>query len=249
MDEKKASIIGAVATSAINLATLSLPETTAGIFSAISPIVQGAIERGLSTMGAARLSDREKHRIGSTVWWATRVIEDNLRVGKNVMQSQIDQERIDAFVESVFRAASEDAQEKKDKAYGVFLGNFAFQDKFDGGALFTMAQIIKELSLDELLLIAALNGRPGMNYEEIFKKFEQDGDLRCGEMVGFFTRLRNLGLVIRVLPISMASGIGCLKLSARGEALCDLAKLQEIDPEQYNSLRQYLDLFAKPAES
>lgn len=111
-----------------------------------------------------------------------------------------------------------------------------------------MAQIIKNLSLDELLLIAVLNGRPGMNYEEFFKKLEQDGDLRCGEMVGYFTRLRNLGLTIRVLPISMASSIGCLKLSALGEALCDLANLQEIDPEQYNSLRQYLDLFAKSAE-
>lgn len=126
MDEKKASIISAATTFAINLAALSLPESTLGVFAAISPVVQVAIERGLSAIGADRLPDREMRRIGSTTLWAKRVVEENLRERKKVMQSQIDQEEIDAFVESVFRAASEDAQEKKDKAYGVFGGNFAF---------------------------------------------------------------------------------------------------------------------------
>lgn len=246
MDERNASVVSAVITSVINLATLSLPESASGVFSAISPAVQLAIERSLSAIGAARLSDREKLRIGSAVWWASRTVEENRRAGKIVMQPQIDQAEMSALVESVFRAASEDSQEKKDRAYGVFLGNFAFQDRFDGGALFAMAKIVKDLSLDELLLIAALNGRPGMNYEEIFKKLEREGDLRCGEMVGYFTRLRNLGLTIRVAPVSLGSSIGNLKLSALGEALCDLARLREIDPEQCDALGQYLNLLSKP---
>ena len=86
-----------------------------------------------------------------------------------------------------------------------------------------------------------------MNYEDIFRKLDGEGDLRCGELMGYFTRLLNLGLTVKVLPISARSSIGNLKLSALGEALCDIAKLREIDPEQCDALGQYLNLFAKPA--
>ena len=245
MGEKAAAISVAI-TSAINLATLSLSESSSRVVSAISPMMQLAIECGLSAIGPNRLSEREKYRVGSAVWWASKVAEDNIRAGRSVSQQQFEQDDLTALVESLFRAASEDSQEKKDMAYGAFLGNFAFQDQFDGGALFAMARILKDLSFDELLLMASLDGRPGMNYESFYKKLDQEGDLRCGEMIGYFVRLRNLGLTVRVVPITLGSNIGNLKLSALGEALCHMAMLDDLDPEQLESLRGYLDLFAKP---
>ena len=206
-----------------------------------------AIERSLSAIGASRLSERERFRIGSSVFWAAQVAEENSRAGKMVQQGQFAQDDMTTLVESVFRAASEDSQEKKGKAYGTFLGNVAFQNQVDGGALFAMAKILKDLSFDELLLIAALKGRPEMYYEPFFQKLNQEGNLRCGEMVGYFVRLHNLGLTIRVRPISMSEIIGNLKLSALGDALCDMANLCEMDPEQRDELRKYLDTYAKPA--
>lgn len=247
MNEKQSSALGAVITSALNVASLSLSESSASVFAAISPMVQTAIEMSLLAIGTSRLSDREKFRAGVAVWQATSVAKENLVAGKKILQDWMDQEGLAAMIESVFRAAAEDSQEKKEKAYGAFLGNFAFQNKFDAGALFTMAKMLKEMSMDELLLIAALKGRPGMNYESFYKKLDQEGDLKCGEMVGHFMRLRNLGIVVRVVPISLGSTVGNLKLSALGEAFCDLAKLYDIDPVACDALRKYLDLYAKPA--
>jgi len=247
MDDKKSAVISAAITSAINMASLALSDGVSGVISAISPMVQLAIERGLSAIGAGRMSEREQTRIGSAVYWAAQVVEENSRAGRIIQQSQFTQDDMSILVESIFRAVSEDSQEKKEKAYGALLGNFAFQNKFDAGALFTMAKMLKEMSLDELLLIAALKGRPGMNYEAYYKKLDQEGDLKCGEMVGHFMRLRNLGIVVRVVPISLGSTVGNLKLSALGEAFCDLAKLYDIDPVACDALRAYLDLYAKPA--
>ena len=246
MDDKQATLISAAAVSAINFASLSLTEDFTILFSAISPIVQVAIERGLHAIGANRLSDREKLRIGSAVWWAHKVAEENINSGKFIKLNQYEGDDVTSLVESIFRAASEDSQEKKDMAYGAFLGNFAFQDQFDRGALFSMARILKDLSYDELLLIAALSGQSGRNYEPFYEKLDNEEDLRCGEMVGYFVRLRNLGITKRVAPFRLGSSIGNLKLSALGEELCSQARLCDMDVEECESLRSYINMIARP---
>lgn len=249
MDEKQSQLISASVASAINVVSLSLTDSSVGVFSAVSPLVQVAIENSLLAIGAKRLSEREKRRIGSTVWWACKVAKDNISSGKTILHDQFEEDDVTALIESVFRAASEDCQEKKDQAYGSFLGNFSYQNQFDGGALFTMATILKDLSYDELLLIAALYGQPVKNYESIYQKLVQEGDLRCGEMVGAFTRLCNLGIIKRVAPFFVGSNIGNIQLSALGEELCRQARLCDLDVVECDTLKNYISLFAKPADS
>lgn len=247
MDDKQAQLISASVASAINVVSLSLTDSSVGVFSAVSPLVQVAIENSLLAIGAKRLSGREKLRIGSAVWWACKVAEENINSGLTIKHDQFEEDEVTALIESVFRAASEDCQEKKDQAYGSFLGNFAFQDHFDRGALFSMAKILKDLSYDELLLIAALNGESGKNYESFYEKLAREDDLRCGEMVGYFVRLGNLGITKKVAPFVLGSNIGNIQLSALGKELCRQARLCDMDAEQCEALRRYINTFARPA--
>ncbi len=246
MDSKEASIVSAAITSALGLASLSLPDETASVFSVMLPSVQSAIDMGLSTIGLDRLSHREQYRVGSVVWWALKIAKENEQAGRTVLQTEFNQGDVNSLVEALFRAAAEDSQELKDRAYGCLLGNFAYQDKFDSGALFPMAKMLKEMSVDELLLLAALKGRPAMNYELIYERLEHDGSLREGEMFGYFARFRSRGLTARVKPVSSSSYIGNIMISALGDVFCDLADLQEIDSVQCDEMRGYLDVYARP---
>ena len=242
MEDKTTAYISASITSALGVASLSLSDETAQIFSMIAPSIQTAIDFALSTIGSTRFSKREQVRIGSAVWWALKVAEENVHAGKRILQVRFDQTEVNSVVETIFRAAIEDSQELKDRAYGTLLGNFVYQDKFDGGALYSIAKILRDLSFDELLLIAALKDLPAMNYEMLYTKLEKDGDLVAGELVGHFSRLKDLGLIVRVFPVSLGSFIGNLQLSAMGEALCDIADLERLAPKQVESLCGYLKL-------
>lgn len=242
MDSKTTEYISASIASALGVAALSLPDETARVFSMIAPSIQTAIDSALSTIGSTRCSKRERVRIGSAVWWALKVAEENVNAGKRILQIDFDQADVNSLVEVLFRAAMDDSQELKNQAYGSLLGNYVYQDKFDGGALYSIAKILRDMSFDELLLIAALMEQPAMNYEMLYTKLEKDGDLVAGELVGHFSRLKDLGLIVRVFPVSLGSVIGNIRLSAMGEALCGIADLVRLAPKQVENLQGYLRL-------
>ncbi|MBO6237663.1 MAG: hypothetical protein J6N50_02620 [Bacteroidales bacterium] len=243
MTNEKASDISAAVMATINLATLSLSSEASGILSAFSPVIQNGIQRVLTTIGPSKLTDREKVRVGASVHWAIKAIEEHRNAGHSALQDQFDAKTIDALIESLFRAASEDSQEQKDQAYGSLLGNFAYQNKFDGGALFTLAKILKELTFDEMLLIASLYGRPAENYEPIYNKFLNNEDLVAGELVNHFLRLRDFGVTVRTYPYTTNHTVGSLKLSALGQGLYELAGLDKLAPEECSRLRDLLDIY------
>lgn len=249
MEDKTTAYISASITSALSVASLSLSDETAQVFSMIAPSIQTAIDFALSTIGSARFSKREQVRIGSAVWWALKVAEENAHAGKRILQVQFDQTEINSLVETIFRAAIEDSQELKDRAYGTLLGNYVYQDKFDGGALYSIAKVLRDMSFDELLLIAALKDQPAMNYEMLYAKLVKDGDLVAGELVGKFSRLKDLGLIVRAAPFSLGSVIGNIRLSAMGDALCDITDLVRLAPEQVENLQGYLKLNSQEVKS
>ena len=243
MKQENASDISAAVMTTINLAALTLSSEASGILSAFAPIIQNGVQRALTNIGQNKLTEREKVRVGSSVYWAIKAIEEHQKAEHPALQDQFDAQTIDALIESLFRAASEDSQEQKDQAYGSLLGNFAYQNKFDGGALFTLAKILKELTFDEMLLIASLYGRPTENYEPIYNKFLNNEDLVAGELVNHFLRLRDFGVTVRTYPYTTNHTVGSLKLSALGQGLYELAGLDKLAPEECSRLRNLLDIY------
>lgn len=245
MEQEKSQTLSALFTTAVNLTALSLLPEAASVLSAFSPALQRSMEIALSNMGAARLADREKQRVGNTIAYAINVADKKIKAGYPIKQKELEGLDVEALIETICRAAAEDAQELKEIAYASLIGNFAFQDKFDIGALFNIAKILKGLSIDELRLIAVLHGRVTTNYEPVYNALLNNGDLVAGELVNHFLSLRNQGITVRTYPFTTNHTIGSVKLSAYGENLCDLANLDILDPEECSRLRDYLTQYIK----
>ena len=194
------------------------------------------------------MTNREKQRVGNTIAYAINVADRNIRAGHSIKQTVLDGLEVDALIETVSRAAAEDAQELKEIAYGSLIGNFAFQDKFDLGALYTLARVLKELSMDELLLIATLCGQDTTNYEPIYNALLNNGDLVAGELVNHFLSLRNQGITVRTYPFTTNHTIGSVRLSAFGEGLCELADLNMLDSDECSHLKSTLNLYIQQAK-
>ena len=246
MKKEKASTLSALFSSALNLSALSLLPEAAAAISACSPVLQRSMELALSSMGASRMTDREKQRIGDTIKYAINIAVRNIETGRSIKQKELEGQEVEALIEIVCRAA-EDAQELKEKAYASLIGNFAFQDKFDIGALSNLAKILKDTPLDELCLIAALHGQETINYEPVYNALLNSGDLVAGELVNHFLSLRNQGITVRTYPFTTNHTIGSVKLSAYGERFCELANLNELDPEESSRLKDCLNLYLQNA--
>lgn len=243
MKKEKASTLSALFSSAVNLSALSLPPEAAAVISACSPALQRSMEIALSNMGASRMTDREKQRVESTIRYAISIADRNVKTGWSIKQKELEGLEVEAFIEIVYRAAAEDAQEMKEKAYASLIGNFAFQDRFDMGALSNLAIILDDLSLDELRLIAALHGQDATNYEPVYNALLNNDDLVAGELVNHFQSLRNRGFTVRSRPFALNHTIGNIKLSAYGERFCELANLNELDPEESSRLKARLNMY------
>ena len=247
MEQEKSLTLSALFTTAINLGTLALIPEASAVLSACSPALQRTVEVALSNIGASYMTNREKQRVGNTIAYAISIADRNIKVGRPIKQSELNGLEVEALIESLCRASAEDAQELKEIAYASLIGNFAFQDKFDMGALYTLAKVLKDLSKDELLLIAALHGQDTTNYEPVYNSLLNNGDLVAGELVNHFLSLRNHGLTIRPYPFTTNHTIGNTKLSAFGEGLCKLAELEMLDPEDCSHLKGYLDQYVQNA--
>jgi len=247
MKQEKALTLSTLFSSAVNLSALSLFPEAAAAISACSPVLQRSMELALSSMGASRMTDREKQRIGDTIKYAINIAVRNIETGRSIKQKELEGQEVEALIEIVCRAAAEDAQELKEKAYASLIGNFAFQDKFDIGALSNLAKILKDTPLDELCLIAALHGQETINYEPVYNALLNSGDLVAGELVNHFLSLRNRGITVRTYPFTTNHTIGSVKLSTYGEEFFELANLNELDPEESSRLKDCLNLYLQNA--
>lgn len=243
MDREKASNLSSAITTAVGLVTLmsSVPEEVVAFVAALTPAMQRSLETVLTSINPSRMSIREKKRVNSSLARALEVAQGHMDSGESVQMPEFDYEQVEIIIETVLRAAAEDAQEKKDFAFGSLIGHFAYQGVFESGALYTLSKILKDLSYDELLLVAALKDKPSTNYEPIYNKLLNENDVVAGELVNHFLRLKELGLTVRTYPFTTNHTVGSLKLSALGEGLCNLADLDKMDPEESEKLRGFLD--------
>lgn len=247
MEHDKTLTLSALFTTAVNLGTLALIPEASAVLSACSPALQRTVEVALSNMGATHMTNREKQRVGNTIAYAIDIADRNIKAGRPIKQTELKGLEVEALIETLCRTSAEDAQESKEIAYASLIGNFAFQDKFDMGALYTLAKVLKDLSKDELLLIAALHGQDTTNYEPVYNSLLNKEDFVAGELVNHFLSLRNRGLTVRPYPFTTNHTIGNTKLSAFGEGLCELAELEMLDPEECTCLKSCLNQYIQNA--
>lgn len=247
MEQEKSLTLSALFTTAVNLGTLALIPEASALLSACSPALQRTVEVALSNMGASHMTNREKQRVGHTLAYAIDIADRNIKAGRSIKQTELKGLEVEALIETLCRASAEDAQELKEIAYASLIGNFAFQDIFDMGALYTLAKVLKDLSKDELLLIAALHGQDTTNYEPVYNSLLNKEDFVAGELVNHFLSLRNRGLTVRPYPFTTNHTIGNTKLSAFGEGLCELAELEMLDPEECACLKSHLNQYIQNA--
>ena len=82
MKQENASDISAAVMTTINLAALTLSSEASGILSAFAPIIQNGVQRVLINIGPNKLTEREKVRVGSSVYWAIKAIEEHQKACK-----------------------------------------------------------------------------------------------------------------------------------------------------------------------
>lgn len=245
MKEEYIEDVSAIITSGLSLAVglgFNVSQEAATILGSCAPIVQRSISRVLTVFNGKSYSRIEGARLGicydSIVESIRRNEAANHRRNEAFFSQEFSYGKIDEVAEAVLRAAMDDSQNIKARLYGRLLGNALYQTKYDESSLFLLLRIAKQLSFDELCLLAVLNDLPTRNYEALARV-----DDKRAEILVNMLNLKGLGLVKRMPPFLLGATLDNLQVSAMGKDLYSLMDLQELDSNEVSSLGQLLDTY------
>lgn len=237
--------VSAFITSALSLAIgfgFEVPEDAAKLFGSIAPVVQRMISRVLVVFQGKSFAKIESARLGVCYYSLVESIKKNEANGNPYNESFFSHElmygKIDEVAESVLRAAMDDSQNVKAFHYGRLLGNALYQSEYDESSIFLLLKIAKQLSYDELCLLAVLYDMPTRNYEKLVGAEDKRTEL----MINMLTLIR-FGLVNRVPPYFVGATLDSLNISAFGKDLYRLMELKELNPEDVGGMRRLIELY------
>lgn len=247
MKEEYREDVSALVTSALSLAAgfgFEVSEDAAMLLGSIAPVVQRAISRVLTVFNGKSFAKVESARLGVCYYSLVECIKKNEASGKEYNEAFFLQsneyKRIDEVAEAVFRAAMDDSQNVKSYHYGRLLGNALYQTKYDESSIFLLMKIAKQLSYDELCLLAVLYDMPARRYEALV-----GGDDKRVELMINMLNLKRLGIIKNVPPYFVGATLDSLQISAFGKDLYTLMDLQGLNPKDIGDLRQLLEFYVK----
>lgn len=200
------------------------------------------------------LSNRESEKIGTTVYYATMKIKNNLDNGKKLRCNDFFEENItnrsdaDEIVEGVLFCAQREHEEKKLKYYGNLLANIAFTDTITKEQANQLISLSNNMSYRQMKLLkifkrsekeqsntflrneSYINNNSEIDTDELASILQDILDLFNKSIIG----VENLG---GMLVTNLASIIPSdMRVKWMGEVLYNLMELDDIDDKELEEL-------------
>jgi len=195
------------------------------------------------------LGPREQVRIGATIAFAIKKVQENLANGQKIRQGDFFQERpgeraaAKEIVEGVLLAAQREHEEKKIRFYGNLVANIAFHPEINRAQANLLIRLCERISYRQMRLLA------------LFARKDQF-TLRQGSYLGLKLDITLLGLVQEIYDLYIQGmltidanvlnlwGINPAKtnIAGIGILLHDLMELQELDIQELIPLIRLLQM-------
>lgn len=258
MKDSVQSDIEALITSLITSAAsfgFNLPPDVMTTIASFAPSLERCIHHALSFLSPKRFSEVECVRLGLCYSEIAKVVKLNHSAGLQVSMPELLEQKegysnIDEVIEALFRTALNDAQTIKSKIYGSFIGNVAFQVKYDSTQVYHLLRIVSGLSYYELCLVSALSSFSEKNYylieQEAFREKEDNSEV--AELFVALLHIMNLGLFRRVKPFYLGRTLDSHELSFVARDLCHLSGLELLKKEDVETVRNLVQTYVREVE-
>lgn len=258
MKDSVQSDISAFITSVITSAAsfgFNLPSDVVTTISSLAPSLERCIYRALSFLSPKRLSEIECARLGLCYSEIAKAVKQNYSSGLQVCMPELLEQKagyscVDEVIEALFRTALNDSQTIKSKIYGSFIGNVAFQFKYDSTQVYHLLRIVAGLSYYELCLVSALSQFSEKNYYLIEQEASSDNadNPEVAELFVALLHIMNLGLLRRVKPFYLGRTLDSHELSFLARDLCRLFDLKLLKKEDVEKIQGLVQKYVREVE-
>ena len=224
---EKAEDISAIAMSCVNLA-VSLCFPSLGPFvSIVSPLLQRIFGRAFLMVAKGNVSEVGRARLGVTYMKVTQ--EYNSREGRideinSLFLPSVETSfytKADEIIESTLWNVVFDSESEKAIIYGQFLARIPFLEHLDFSRLVELGSILKQLTLDEILLLQSLGDKAVHSFSSLELSVHKGSSIDNAYQYGRLLHLKSLGLLIQQAPFVLGTSLGNVKITSLGADLLD----------------------------
>jgi len=249
--EVGSDIAGGIAGAALGFFTIGPGGAVLG--GAAAPLLTHTFRKVASEIKHRYLSPREEVRIGATIAFAVKKIQDNIAKGQHIRQDGFFETQPDKraaaheISEAILLAAQREFEEKKLRFYGNLLANIAFHPEIDRATANLLITLGQRISYRQMILLSlfANKERFGLREEDYrnevitdpveFGLLQEIYDLFSQHMLnasgGKSPTL--IGGLLAVQPAKM-------NVQGTGFTLYDLMELYEVDAQDLDNVAQLL---------
>ena len=237
-------IAGAAAAGAVGFLTGG--PAGAALAASLGPLISHTLSEVATEIKDRVLGKREEARIGATIAFATKKIQENRDSGKKVRQDDFfaiplgDRAAAEEIFEGVLIAAQREHEEKKLKFFGNLLANIAFHPEIDRPLAEVLISAAEAITYRQIGLLALFGLQETGGFELRKRDYhgcEVDNSLfvLLLEMYDLYTRglvnCSGAGLIDPLLLIPSQ-----MRLQGPGQILFGLMELSELDAEDLKAL-------------